>query len=94
VGAEEAAAIGLVSRVVPDGEALDAALEIAGAIVGNSPFGVRMTKRVAWANVDLDLDAALALENRTQIVATMTPDSFEAKRAFVEKRTPRFGHPS
>src|SRR2546423_12735584 len=44
--ADEAERIGLVSRVVPDGQAVDAALEIADQIAANSPFGVWMTKEV------------------------------------------------
>ncbi len=94
IRAEEAAAIGLVTRVVADGEVVDAALEVAEAICANSPFGVRMTKRVAWANLDNNFTEAIALENRTQILATMTDDSREAKLAFVEKRPPRFAPPA
>lgn len=91
VEAEEAHRLGLVLRVVPDGQVVDSALEIAGRIVGNSPFGVRMTKQVMWANLDApSLDAALALENRTQIMCTQTEDMPEAVAAFVEERSPEF----
>ncbi len=91
VEADEALRSGLVLRVVPDGEVVDAALEIAGQIVRNSPFGVRMTKEVMWANLDASsLHAALALENRTQIMCVQTEDMPEAVAAFVEKRPPEF----
>lgn len=91
VEAEEALRLGLILRVVPDGEVVDAALEIAGRIVRNSPFGVRMTKEVMWANLDApSLQAALALENRTQIMCVQTKDMPEAVAAFVEKRPPEF----
>jgi enoyl-CoA hydratase len=47
---------------------LPRALEIARTIVANSAFGVWMTKRGGWANVEsASLQAALELENRTQI---------------------------
>ncbi len=89
--AEEAERIGLVARVVDDGTVVDAAIEIAEQIVANSPFSMWMTKQVVWANLDAaSFDAAIELENRTQILATMTADSAEAIRAFVEKRAPVF----
>ena len=93
VGAEEAERIGLVSRVVPDGEVVEAALEIAGQIRANSPFGIWMTKEVMWSNLEASsLQAAIDLENRTQILTTFTEDMPEAMRAFLEKREPRFGN--
>ena len=90
IDAEEADRIGLVTRVVPDGETLNAALETADAICANSPFAVWMTKKVMWENLDASFDQAIALENRTQILAIGTRDAKEAMRAFVEKRTPTF----
>ncbi len=93
VDAAEAERIGLVSRVVPDGEAVDSALEIADQIVANSPFGVWMTKEVMWANLETgSMQSAIDLENRTQILTTFTEDMPEAMRAFLEKREPRFGN--
>jgi enoyl-CoA hydratase/carnithine racemase len=89
IDATEAERIGLVSRVVPDGSALDAALEIADTLCSYSPFGVVMTKQVMWANVDAsNVEAALHLENRTQILASTTGDVMEAAAAFAEGRAP------
>ncbi|MDF2444206.1 MAG: hypothetical protein JWR01_2409 [Subtercola sp.] len=91
VGAEEALSIGLVSAVVPDGTELEKALEIAALIAGNSPFAMRMTKQIISANAGASsLDAALALENRTQVLATRGPDFTEALAAFRERRSPVF----
>lgn len=90
VGAEEAARIGLVSQVV-DGPALQpAAVEIADRIAANAPFAVWMSKQLMWANLDASFEAALALENRTQMLAFATRDREEAVRAFLEKRPPVF----
>ena len=92
VDAREAERAGLVLRVVPDGQVVDAALEIADAILVNSPFGVWMTKEVMWANLDApSLQSAIDLENRTQVLSAGTPDGREAIMAFVEKRPPQFG---
>jgi enoyl-CoA hydratase len=73
VDAEEAGRIGLVSRVVDEGHAVDAAMEVAGEIAANSRFGVWMTKEVMWSNLEVgSLQAGIDLENRTQILATFT----------------------
>lgn len=81
---------GLVSRIVDDGKALEAALGIAREITRNSPFAVWQTKQVMWANLDAGFEGALAVENRAQILAVHTDDAREAMRAFVEKRAPTF----
>lgn len=91
VEAEEALRIGLVNAVVDDGAVLDAALAKAEEIIANSPFGVKMTKQILGRNVDAgSIEAAVELENRTQVVATRTEDMPEAVAAFLEKRPPDF----
>jgi enoyl-CoA hydratase/carnithine racemase len=94
VEAEEALRIGLVTDVVESDQLLGRALRTAEAIVGNSPVGMALTKQVVQNNVDApSLEAALALENRNQVLATRTTDMVEALAAFREKRTPDFvGH--
>lgn len=89
--AAEADRIGFVSRVVPDGAVVDAALDVADEILAYSPFGVVMTKEVAWANLSASSpETAIDLENRTQILASQSGDFVEAVQAFLEKRRPRF----
>lgn len=91
IDAAEADRIGLVSRVVADGDVVSAALEIAAEIAANSPFGVWMTKEVMWSNLEVpSLQAGIDLENRTQILSAMTEDHREAIAAFMEKRTPEY----
>jgi enoyl-CoA hydratase len=90
--AEEADRIGLVLRVVPDDRLLDAALETARLIVANSPWGIRMTKEVMWSQLEVSsLQAGIDLENRTQVLSSMTGDMQEAVAAFLEKRPARYG---
>jgi enoyl-CoA hydratase/carnithine racemase len=89
VDAEEALRIGLVARVVPGTELLDAAMQIAETVSSHSAFGIVMTKEVMHANLDASsVEAAIHLENRTQILAGTSGDIGEAARAFVEKRPP------
>jgi enoyl-CoA hydratase len=93
IDAEEALRLHLVSRVVPDGEVVDAAIGIAEEIAANSPMGVWMTKEVMWSQLEIgSLHAGIDLENRTQILTSFTEDMGEAVTAFLEKRPARFGH--
>ena len=87
----EADRIGLVCRVTPDDQLMDAALEYAAMIVGNSPYGTWMTKEVMWSNLEItSQQAGIDIENRTQITTTFTRDLDEAMLAFLEKRKPTF----
>lgn len=89
--AAEAERIGLVTQVVPDEALLDAALAEADLILGNGPFGVRMTKEVMWSQLEIgSMHAGIDLENRTQVLSSFAGDMEEAMAAFLEKRPPRF----
>lgn len=87
VDAAEAERIGLVSATVDDGQLLPRALDMARAIAANSAFGVWMTKRGTWANVEAgSLQAALELENRTQILARTTGELARAAGQLLARR--------
>lgn len=89
VGAEEAAAIGLVSRVVDDGAALPTALEAATDMCRFSPYGLSMTKNVLWASLEIgSLETAIELEDRNQLMLGFTENLPEAIRAFDAGRPP------
>jgi enoyl-CoA hydratase len=91
IDATEADHIGLITKVVPDGSVVDAAMETAELIAGNSPFGVRMTKEVMWSQLEIgSLQAGIDLENRTQVLSSFTGDLTEAMAAFLQKRPPNF----
>ena len=81
------ARIGLVSAVVPDDALMDTCLGVGAEIAGNSPFGVWMTKEVMWSNLEIgSLRAGIDLENRTQIMSSLTEDSREAMQSFLDRR--------
>ena len=91
VDAPEAERIGLVIEVVPDAELLDRCIAEAKMIVANSPLGVRMTKETMWASLEIPgVEAAITLENHTQIMCLASDDHREAVAAFLEKRPPRW----
>ncbi len=90
VGAAEALAMGLVSRVAPAGKLREVALEVAGLVARNAPVSIRQAKRAVDGGLHLDLDAALALENAMDQDCLKTKDRVEALRAFAEKRRPVF----
>ena len=90
LSAQEALAIGLVSRIVPDAELLDAARAIAGRIAANPPQAVRMTKKLLRTAWRATLDETLELSAGMQAVAHTTADHKEALAAMREKRKPSF----
>jgi len=90
VGAAEALAMGLVSRVVPGDALLDAARAVAAKIAANPPQAVRMTKRLLREGQTATLPALLDLSAAMQALAHATADHDEAVDAFLAKRTPRF----
>ena len=60
---------------------------VAEEIRGNSPFGTWMTKEVLWANLEIpSLTAGMDIENRNQIMTSLTDDSKEAMQSFLAKR--------
>ncbi|GLS14826.1 MULTISPECIES: enoyl-CoA hydratase/isomerase family protein [Hydrogenophaga] len=91
VSAGEALQIGLVADVVAPDDLHARVITCAQAVLANSPYATAHTKRLMWSNLDAgSLDAAIELENHTQVLGLMTQDFAEAAKAFVEKRKPVF----
>ncbi len=90
IDAAEALRIGLVSHLVPDGELMAKAQEIAGKIAANPPHAVRMTKRLLREGQTADLKNILELSAAMQALAHNTKDNDEAINAFIEKREAKF----
>jgi enoyl-CoA hydratase/carnithine racemase len=91
ISAQEALAMGLVSRVVPDNQLLSTAVEIAGEIAANcSPTGMAEAKRMLWQH--LAGDYQMATDDSTTVMFSMFKqgDFKEGVSAFVQKRPPRF----
>lgn len=90
VDAHEAERIGLVSRVVPAGEALGAAREIALEIAQRGPLAVREAKRLIDLSVHTDPDDGLAAEIEASVRIFSSEDMLEGASAFLEKRPPDY----
>jgi enoyl-CoA hydratase len=88
--AAEAERIGLVSRVVPPGQALAAADEIAAEIAARGPVAVREAKRLIDLATDADLATGLAAELDASDRVFATDDIVEGAEAFFAKREPQY----
>ncbi|MEU2949453.1 crotonase/enoyl-CoA hydratase family protein [Streptomyces xanthochromogenes] len=85
-GAQEAARIGLIGRVVPDGTALDAALEIAEQINACGPLAVEAVKASVYDTASMSEADGLAAELERGWPVFATADAKEGALAFAEKR--------
>ncbi|MDW5594917.1 crotonase/enoyl-CoA hydratase family protein [Conexibacter stalactiti] len=88
IGAARAAELGLVNRVVADGEALDAALELAATIAANAPLALRATKRILDEQDAWDGDDFWARQGEIAGPVIISADAREGAVAFAEKRDP------
>jgi enoyl-CoA hydratase len=90
ITADEALRIGLIGRVVPDGQALAEARKVAEAIAANGPLAVQAIKRSVMETEGLPEKEALAKELEIGWPILKTEDAKEGPRAFAEKRKPDF----
>lgn len=88
--ADQALAIGLVQEVVPTGEALNKALELAAKVANQSPTSVRYSKQLIMAARSQPLNSAFALERELFVKLWDSEDQKEGVGAFVEKRKPEW----
>ena len=88
MGARDAEAHGLVTRVVPAEATLQSALELAAEIAAQAPLAVLAAKRSIRAADELSLDAGLAFEQRAFFLLFASEDQREGMDAFTAKRQP------
>jgi enoyl-CoA hydratase/carnithine racemase len=88
--AAEALRIGLVNRMVPAGQEVDAALDMARVFARRAPLSLWYAKVAVNAGLTMPLDAALAFEMGLTTQLFTTEDRAEGLRAFQEKREPDF----
>jgi len=90
VPADEALALGLVTRVVPD-DALDAEIaSLTETLVGLSPQALRLGKEAVYTMAEMEYDGAMRYLRGMIVLTSRTDDAGEGIRAFFEKREPRW----
>ena len=87
---DRARAVGLVSRVVPGGQAVQSAIQLASVIAANAPLAVAASKHILAAGRDWKLDEAWGLQERAAGPVWQSADAQEGANAFAERRAPQF----
>ncbi len=90
ITAAEAREMGLIGYVVPDGQALTKALQIAEVIAANGPVAVRAILRTIRETEGLPENEAFQIESKLGMEVFRSEDAKEGPRAFAEKRKPEF----
>jgi enoyl-CoA hydratase len=88
IDAERGYQLGLVNRLAEPGKALEVALELAGAIVGNGPLALAATKRILVESVDWPDSEFFARQAEIAGPVAASEDAREGSVAFAEKRAP------
>lgn len=90
ISAEEALAIGLVTKVVSQEKLAAEAEALAQTIASKAPVALRYIKEAVNKGLDLTLEQGLRLEADLYFLLHTTTDRTEGIKAFLEKRTPKF----
>jgi enoyl-CoA hydratase len=90
VKAEEAAALGLVNRIVPREQLLDETVKLAESMLKNGPLAVAASIEAVRRGVEMPLADALRLESSLFGILAASHDMHEGLKAFLEKRPAKF----
>jgi len=90
ISASEAYEIGMVNKVVPLDQLMDAVKEVATQIAKNGPIAVYIAKNLVDVGYDIPLDDGCLMESRSFGMCCSTEDKKEGMKAFLEKRKPVF----
>jgi enoyl-CoA hydratase/carnithine racemase len=90
IDATRAVEFGLVNRVVPDAEVMDAALGLAEVIGSKSPHVLKIGKEAFYAQAEMPMGEAYDYAARVMVENMMARDAEEGIGAFLEKRTPKW----
>lgn len=90
LSAAEAKDIGLIGHVVPDGQALDKALELADLIAANGPLAVQAILQTIRDSECIPEKEAFQIDAKLGMAVFQSADAKEGPRAFKEKRKPNF----
>jgi len=90
IDAQEAYRIGLVNKVVPAGELMEACFTLIDKILQNGPQAVRLALQAVNQGLDTDIETGQAIESSLFGLCFATEDRIEGVKAFLEKRKPQF----
>lgn len=90
IDAQTAARWGLINKVVPMDQLMDAAIDYARRIAANAPLAVQASKELALRGRDMDLATGLRVEQVVNRLLAETQDAKEGPAAFAAKRPPQF----
>ena len=86
--AQRAAEVGLINRTVPEGTAVDAAVELGTQIAANGPLAVAVTKQIARSTFDWTIEEGWKQQGDLMAPVFVSEDAMEGATAFAEKRAP------
>lgn len=90
ITAEEALDLGIIQKVVPRGDLIEACENFAKEMMKNGPVAIRQAKFAITQGLNTDLQTALAIEAKAYELTIPTKDRTEALNAFNERRKPQF----
>ena len=90
VDAEEAARLGIVSKVTPHEKLMETTMELAERIAQGPTYSIALIKRLVHKSMQTDFEESLRLAGPAQDIARQTEDHREGVQAFVEKRKPSY----
>ena len=93
ITAREAERVGLVNRVVPREQLVEATLALARKIAAASPYVIGLGKRAFYEQLDLSTDLAYQATEEIMVENARAPDAIEGMKAFLERRAPRWNRP-
>ena len=90
ISAQRAYEVGIVNRVVPGDQLLYEATTIAAALSNNAPLALRAMKQLVHQCWGMDFSSAVAFTETVVVPVNNSEDAEEGKKAFIEKRRPRW----
>ena len=90
INAEDALGIGLIEKLVPEGEVLNEAKLMAEAMLKNAPTAVKCAKMAIDEGLNKTLKEGLLVEQKALGMACESGEPVEGAKAFLEKRKPNF----
>ncbi|MGI9295103.1 MAG: enoyl-CoA hydratase-related protein, partial [Pseudomonadales bacterium] len=91
LSAEDAVRIGLINRSVPAVKLHHATEELAEKISSKSAQGIRFGKEAFYRQIDMTIEQAFEYATEVMVQGTLSQDSAEGAKAFLEKREPEWG---